>query len=130
MLTHISGVNSPKEGYFHSKIMKRSQDVAGRGTIVPDSTLGMDEVGLPEEMLWTMYDKFLVKKLVQNGYPAIQASQMVRDRVPAAKQILDREIQDRPVIINRAPTLHRYSMVGAFPKMVLLLSFIVIHFSS
>lgn len=117
-LTYISGTNTPKEGYFHSKIMKRTQDVAGRGTIVPDSTLGMDEVGLPEEMLWTMYDKFMVKKLVQNGYPALEASKMVKSRHPAAKNILLRETQERPVMINRAPTLHRYSMIGAFPKMV------------
>ncbi len=117
-LTYISGVNSPKQGYFHSKLMKRTQDVAGRGTIVPDSTLGMDEVGLPEDMLWTMYDKFLVKKLVQNGYSALEANQMVQDRAPAASDILRRESLERPVIINRAPTLHRYSMIGAFPKMV------------
>ena len=117
-LTYISGVNSPKQGYFHSKILKRTQDVAGRGTIVPDSTLGMDDVGLPEDMMWTMYDKFLVKKLVQNGYPALEASKMVKDRAPAAKDMLLRESKERPVIINRAPTLHRYSMIGAFPKLV------------
>ena len=117
-LTYISGVNSPKQGYFHSKILKRTQDVAGRGTIVPDSTLGMDDVGLPEDMMWTMYDKFLVKKLVQNGYSALQANQMVKDRAPAAKDVLLRESKARPVIINRAPTLHRYGMIGAFPKLV------------
>lgn len=117
-LTHISGVNSPKQGYFHSKLMKKTQDMAGRGTIVPDSTLGMDEVGLPEEMMWTMYDKFLVKGLVQNGYTALEADKLVKEKAPAAKNILMREAQERPVIINRAPTLHRYSMVGAYPKMV------------
>lgn len=117
-LTYISGVNSPKQGYFHSKLMKRTQDIAGRGTIVPDSTLGMDEVGLPEDMLWSMYDKFLVKKLVQNGYTALQANQMVKKREPSAKDMLMREIVERPVIINRAPTLHRYSMLGAYPKIV------------
>ena len=117
-LTYISGVNSPKQGYFHSKILKKTQDIAGRGTIVPDSTLGMDDVGLPEDMMWTMYDKFLVKKLVQNGYSALQASQMIKDRAPAAKNMLLREANERPVIINRAPTLHRYSMIGAFPKLV------------
>ena len=117
-LTYISGVNSPKQGYFHSKLLKKTQDMAGRGTIVPDSTLGMDDVGLPEEMLWSMYDKFLVKGLVQNGFAALEASQMVKDRAPAARDMLLRETKTRPVIINRAPTLHRYSMLGAYPKMV------------
>lgn len=117
-LTHISGVGSPKFGYFHSKLMKRTQDLAGRGTIVPDNTLGMDEVGLPEDMLWTMYEKFLIKRMVQNGYPALDAHQMVQDRHPAAKTILLNEAEERPVMINRAPTLHRYNMLGAYPKMV------------
>ena len=117
-LTYISGTNTPKTGYFHSKLMKRTQDIGGRGTIVPDSTLGMDEVGLPEDMMWKMYDKFIVKKLVQNGYKALEAAQLVKDRHPTAKMMLDREVTERPVIINRAPTLHRYNMIGAYPKMV------------
>lgn len=117
-LTYISGVNSPKKGYFHSKLMSKTQDMAGRGTIVPDSTLGMDDVGIPEDMLWSMYDKFLVKGLIQNGFKALEANQMVKDKAPAARDMLLREAKTRPVIINRAPTLHRYSMVGAYPTMV------------
>lgn len=117
-LTHIAGVTSPKHGYFHSKLMSRTQDVAGRGTAVPDNTLGLDEVGVPETMLWTMYEKFLIKRLVQLGYPAIQAAQMVKEKKPAAKDALLREIKERPLMVNRAPTLHRYNIVGAYPKPV------------
>lgn len=116
-LTYISGTNSPKYGYFQSKIMKRTQDVSGRGTIVPDHTLGLDEVGIPEDMMWTMYDKFVIRRLVQNGYPALQASQMIKDRHPLAREMLLRETKERPVIVNRAPTLHRYNMVAAYPQM-------------
>ena len=114
-LTHISGVNSPKQGYFHSKLMSRTQDMAGRGTAVPDNTLGLDEVGVPETMLWVMYDKFLIKGLVQNGYSALRASEMVKEKHPAAKNILLREIKERPLMVNRAPTLHRHNIVGAYP---------------
>ena len=117
-LTYISGTNTPKTGYFHSKIMKRSQDMAGRGTIIPDSTLGMDEVGIPEDMLWSMYDKHLVKRLVQNGHTALSANEMVKEKHPAAREILMNETTSRPVLINRAPTLHRYNMVAAYPKVV------------
>jgi len=117
-LTYISGTNTPKTGYFHQKLMRRTQDMAGRGTIVPDSTLGMDEVGVPEDMLWTMYEKTLISNLVRNGYPAIQANKMVKDRHPAAQTQLQKEVQSRPVIINRAPTLHRYGLVAAYPKPV------------
>lgn len=114
-LTYISGVGGPKHGFFQSKIMSRSQDVAGRGTIVPDSTLGVDEVGVPKEMLWAMYEKFIIRRLVQQGFPAIQAKQMVEKRHPAASEALQREIKERPVLLNRAPTLHRYNIVGANP---------------
>jgi DNA-directed RNA polymerase subunit beta' len=116
-LTYIAGTTSPKYGFFQSKIMKRSQDVSGRGTIVPDHTLGLDEVGIPEEMMWTMYDKFIVRRLVQNGYSAIKASQMIKERSPIAREMLLRETKERPVIVNRAPTLHRYNMVAAYPQM-------------
>lgn len=116
-LTYIAGTTSPKYGYFQSKIMKRSQDVSGRGTIVPDHTLGLDEVGIPEDMMWTMYEKFIIRRLVQNGYSALQASQMTKARNPLARDLLLRETKERPVIVNRAPTLHRYNMVAAYPQM-------------
>ncbi|RKY27477.1 MAG: hypothetical protein DRP83_02280, partial [Planctomycetota bacterium] len=114
-LTYISGVGGPKHGFFQSKLMVRSQDMAGRGTIVPDSTLGVDEIGVPKEMLWGMYDKFVVRRLVQQGFPAVQAKQMVEKRHMAAEEALRREVQERPVLMNRAPTLHRYNIVGAKP---------------
>ena len=115
VFTYIAGVTSPKEGYFQSKLMKRTQDVAGRGTIVPDSTLGMDQVGIPEDMLWTMYEKFLIKDLVSRGFPAIEAAKLVKDKHPTARESLLKETQNRPLMINRAPTLHRGSLIGAYP---------------
>ncbi len=117
-LTYIAGVGSPKYGYFQSKLMKRSQDVAGRGTIVPDPTLDIDEVGLPKDMLWTMYDKFVIKRLVGNGYSALQAKKMVEEKHPAASEMLLQETRERPVLINRAPSLHRFSIIAAKPKPV------------
>jgi len=115
-LTYISGKGSPKFGYFHSKLMRRTQDVSGRGTIVPDVTLGMDEVGLPEDMLWSMYGKFTTKRLVEKGYQPLQAQQMIQEKHPAAREAMLREAKDRPVMINRAPTLHRYNMIGAYAR--------------
>lgn len=114
-LTYIAGAGSPKFGYFQSKLMKKTQDVAGRGTIVPDSNLGIDEVGLPEDMIWTMYEKFLIRRLVQQGYAPLEAQEMIKARHPLAKEAFMREIKERPVMMNRAPTLHRFNITGAFP---------------
>lgn len=117
-LQNIAGVGTPKGGFFQRKLMRRTQDMSGRGTAVPDGNLGMDEVGIPEQMLWQMYDKMLVARLVRQGYSALMAREMVDKKQPVARQALEAETRERPVLINRAPTLHRWSVVAAYPKMV------------
>ena len=117
-LQQISGTGSPKHGYFQSRLMKRRQDLSGRATIAPDHTLGMDEVGLPEEMGWKMYEPFIMKELIKRGRTAVRARELVAARAPAAKNILETEVKRRPVMINRAPTLHRFNMISAFPKII------------
>lgn len=114
-LTMITGTR-PGNGFFQAKLMKRQQDVSGRATIAPDPTLSMDEIGVPEDMLWGMYAKFLIGRLVAKGYPALDAQKMVEDRHPLARQELMAEAKERPVMVNRAPSLHRFNIIGAYPK--------------
>ena len=114
-LSNIAGVGTPKGGFFQRKLMRRTQDVSGRGTAVPDANLGMDHVGLPEQMLWQMYDKLVVARLVRTGYPALDARERVNKKDPVAREALLMETKERPVLINRAPTLHRWSIVAAHP---------------
>jgi DNA-directed RNA polymerase beta subunit len=113
-LEHLTGKTTPKSSFFQKKLMKRQQDVSGRGTIAPDGTLGMDEVGLPEDMLWEMFGKFVIGRLVRRGFGAVQAKEMVENRHPAARDALLAETKERPVMVNRAPSLHRYNIVGAY----------------
>jgi len=75
----------------------------------------MDEVGIPEDMMWTMYGPHVIRRLVQNGYHAVDAQKALEDHMPVAREALLREAQERPLIVNRAPTLHRYGMIGAYP---------------
>jgi DNA-directed RNA polymerase subunit beta' len=114
-LSNIAGVGSPKGGFFQRKLMRHTQDVSGRGTAVPDANLGMDHVGIPEAMLWGMYDKLVVARLIRMGYPALDAREKVMKKDPAAREALMQETRERPVLINRAPTLHRWSIVAAHP---------------
>jgi DNA-directed RNA polymerase beta subunit len=111
----ITGTD-PGSGFFQSKLLKKQQDVSGRATAAPDPTLGMDEIGIPEDMLWNMYEKFIVGRLVRKGYPAVTAQQMVKDKHPAAKEELLLESKERPVFVNRAPSLHRFNIVAAYPR--------------
>lgn len=117
-LKTIAGVGTPKGGFFQRKLMRRTQDVSGRGTIVPDPNLSMDEVGLPEEMLWKMFDKLILARLIRKGYPALVAKEILEKRGPLAREALLEETKTRPVLLNRAPTLHRWSFVSAYAKPV------------
>jgi len=109
---------SPKAGFFQSKLIKKRQDISGRGTIVPDATLGIDEVGLPEEMAWGMYKPFVIRRMVQRGYSAVDAREKVDDKHPIAKEFLQQEVHERPILLNRAPSLYRYNVLAAYPRLV------------
>ena len=114
-ISGISGQGSPKRGFFHGKVLKKPQDLTGRGTVAPDLSLDMDEVGLPEDMMWKTYEPHLMRRLVQGGYRAMDAKKMIEERHPQAKENLLHEAKVRPVVVNRAPTLHRFGMIGAYP---------------
>ena len=116
-IMQITGTR-PGNGFFQAKLMKRQQDVSGRATIAPDPTLGMDELGVPEDMLWGMYAKFVIGRLVTMGYPALDAERMVKEKDHVAREQLLLEAAHRPVMVNRAPSLHRYNIIGAMPKLI------------
>ena len=117
-LVQITGAGSPKNGYFQSKLVKRRQDLTGRATIAPDPTLDIDQIGLPEPMGWKMYEPFVIKRLVNAGYRPLDARKAWADKTPAARRALEAETQKRPVLFNRAPTLHRYNVVAAYPQLI------------
>lgn len=111
----ITGAGSPKTGFFHKKILKRQQDLSGRATATPDNTLNMDQIGIPEDMLWTTYSKFIMRGLVGQGHKPLNALEMIEKKHPLAKAVLDAEIAKRPVFVNRAPSLHKHNFVAAYP---------------
>jgi DNA-directed RNA polymerase subunit beta' len=107
-------MGSPKSGFFHKKILKRQQDLSGRATATPDNTLELDQVGVPEELLWTTHNKFIMKGLINQGYSPLNARQMIEDRASGARSILLKDLETRPVFINRAPSLHKHNVVAAY----------------
>lgn len=113
-ISTIAGQGSPKGGFFHGKLLRLPQDLSGRGTAVPDLALNMDQIGLPEEMLWKTFQPHIVRSLVQRGYKAVDAQRMIEERHPVARDVLVTETKRRPVLVNRAPTLHRYGIIGAY----------------
>lgn len=114
----VNTITGTKTGFFNGKVISRRLDFTGRGTAAPDPSLGMDEVGLPEDMMWSMYSPFVIKNLVKRGHSAIRAKEMVENKTSQAREEMMVEANRRPVILNRAPSLHRFNMIAFNPKPV------------
>jgi DNA-directed RNA polymerase beta subunit/DNA-directed RNA polymerase beta' subunit len=108
---------SNKEGLFQRMVTRRRNDFSARSTIEPDADLAADEIGLPEEMAWKIYEPQVARRMVKNGWSPADANKQVKDRTLAARQALEAELKDRPVLYNRAPSLHRWSVLAAYPKL-------------
>jgi DNA-directed RNA polymerase subunit beta' len=118
LLSHVFGAGSPKFGMFQRRVLSSSVDEVGRATITINPELNMDQVGLPEPKAWVIYRPFVMRRLVRRGMPALQAAKEVANQSKVAKDAMMEEIEERPVIINRAPVLHRYGFMAAWPKLV------------
>ena len=106
----------PKEGFFINKVLSKKQDYAGRGTIIPEPDLGVDEVALPEKMAWKLFEPFVVRELKSHGKSPLQAEQEIKNRTDLARAALNIVMKDRKVLLNRAPSLHKFSIMGFRPK--------------
>jgi len=101
---------SPKHGFIHDKLFSKKQDLSARSTVGLDPSLGIDEVGLPEDMTKKLFKPFVIRELVMTGMKAVEAAKAVRDWTPMADVALDAVIKNRPVLMNRAPSLHKHSI--------------------
>lgn len=116
ILKHIFGA-SPKFGTVQRKLLGSTVDLVGRATIIPNPNLDMDQVGLPIDEAWTLYQPFIVRRLVRRGMGKIKAMQEATERTPLALREMQDEMKVRPVIINRAPVLHRYGVMAFWPQL-------------
>lgn len=107
----VTGTN-PKVSFYQSKMLSKPVDTVGRGVIVPDADLGMDDVGLPEDMAWRLYGNYVQRRLVRSGMSPASALKHITERSPMAKKALDAELPDRPVVITRSPAWHRTNVIG------------------
>ncbi len=106
---------SAKHAIYQRRVLGTPLDTVGRATITAAPELDMDHVRVPPRMAWTMMRPFVVRRLVQNGLPATDAVEAVRNQTATARQALLAEMKVRPVVLNRAPALHRYAYQGLIP---------------
>lgn len=109
---------SPKFGTVQRKLVSSTVDNVGRAVIVPNPDYDMDTIGVPENQAFEVYQKFIVRRLKRRGLPIREALRHVRDRSDLAKNILQEEMEDRPVYVNRAPVLHKFGIMAFKPKLV------------
>lgn len=106
----------PKEGFFISKLLSKKQDFVGRGTIIPEPDLHVDEMGMPEEMAWKLFEPFVIREMKNHGKTPLQAKDEINNKTPLAKKALELVMADRHVLLNRAPSLHKFSIMAFRPK--------------
>lgn len=109
-----------KKGIFRKNLLGKRVDYSGRAVIVGDATLKIDQCGLPKAIALEIYKPFVMHELLENGHaPNIKvAKDIIEEREEMIWDYLENIITKRPVLLNRAPTLHKYSIQAFYPILV------------
>ena len=110
--------SSSKYSYVQQKLLGTPIDLSGRGSVLPNPDLDMDQIGIPESMAWDVYHPFIVRRLVRSGMGRVDAARAVQEQQPVAKRAMLEELNSRPVLATRYPALHRYNTQGFHPVLV------------
>ncbi len=119
-LKSLSDMLKGKQGRFRQNLLGKRVDYSGRSVIVVGPELKMYQCGLPKEMALELFKPFVMKKLTESGvaHNIKSAKRMVERVQPQVWDVLEEVIQDHPVLLNRAPTLHRLGIQAFQPILV------------
>ena len=119
-LKSLSDMLKGKQGRFRQNLLGKRVDYSGRSVIVVGPELKMYQCGLPKEMALELFKPFVMKKLVEGGiaHNIKSAKRMVERVMPQVWDVLEEVIADHPVLLNRAPTLHRLGIQAFQPVLV------------
>ncbi len=119
-LKSLSAFLRGKQGRFRMNLLGKRVDYSGRSVIVVGPELKIYQCGLPKEMAIELFKPFVMKKLVENGtcHNIKNAKRTVERMKPCVWDILEEIIKDHPVLLNRAPTLHRLSIQAFEPVLI------------
>ncbi|TAM74583.1 DNA-directed RNA polymerase subunit beta', partial [bacterium] len=119
-LKSLSDILKGKQGRFRQNLLGKRVDYSGRSVIVVGPNLKLHQCGLPKEMALELFKPFVMKKLVDRGqaHNIKSAKRMVERVRPEVWDVLDEVIQQHPVLLNRAPTLHRLGIQAFEPVLV------------
>ncbi|MBF0384899.1 MAG: DNA-directed RNA polymerase subunit beta' [Candidatus Omnitrophica bacterium] len=119
-LKSLSDMLKGKQGRFRMNLLGKRVDYSGRSVIVVGPELKLHQCGLPKKMALELFEPFIIRKLREKGFVHTikGAKRMVEKEKSEVWDILDEVIKDHPVMLNRAPTLHRLSIQAFYPTLV------------
>ena len=119
-LKSLSNIIEGKQGRFRQNLLGKRVDYSGRSVIVVGPSLELNQCGLPKEMAIELFKPFVVNKLIERGY--VQNIKSAKKKIERSEaivwDILEEVIDGHPVMLNRAPTLHRLGIQAFEPKLV------------
>lgn len=119
-LKSLSDMLKGKQGRFRQNLLGKRVDYSGRSVIVVGPDLELYQCGLPTKMALELYKPFIMKKLVEKDvvYNIKRAKTLVEQETPEVWAVLDEVVKEHPVLLNRAPTLHRLGIQAFEPVLV------------
>src|SRR3954464_14335071 len=119
-LKSLSDTLKGKQGRFRQNLLGKRVDYSGRSVIVVGPELKLHQCGLPKKMALELFKPFIYNKLEERGLVATikQAKEMVDSMIPEVWDVLEEVIHEHPVLLNRAPTLHRLGIQAFEPVLV------------
>ena len=119
-LKSLSDSLKGKQGRFRQNLLGKRVDYSGRSVIVVGPDLKLSECGLPKEMASELYKPFIIRKMLERGIvKTVKSAKKIVDRKdPVVWDILENILKGHPVLLNRAPTLHRLGIQAFQPKLI------------
>ena len=119
-LKSLSEIIKGKTGRFRQNLLGKRVDYSGRSVIVVGPNLRMDQCGLPKKMALELFKPHLIGRLREKGYATTvnQAKKLIEDKGPEVWETLQEIVEQYPVLLNRAPTLHKLSIQAFHPVLI------------
>jgi DNA-directed RNA polymerase subunit beta' len=119
-LKSLSDSLKGKQGRFRQNLLGKRVDYSARSVIVVGPELGLHECGIPKDMAAELYKPFVIRKLIERGIvKTVKSAKKIVDRKdPVVWDILENILKGHPVMLNRAPTLHRLGIQAFQPKLI------------
>jgi DNA-directed RNA polymerase subunit beta' len=119
-LRSLSDMLKGKQGRFRQNLLGKRVDYSGRSVIIVGPELDLNQCGLPKDMALEMFKPFVLKEMITRGIaPNVKsAKNMLERKPPEVFDILEEITKDHPVLLNRAPTLHKLSMQAFYPVLI------------